>query len=128
MDGGIVKLITENEETPMKKLIVAFALLASFSASAFNANIGYPVAAARISLTGKVVANIDCATKEIEIHDSTNEIFTRHIKANKSVMCYKDDNVYNVTFKYERGSKVITNLLTTQPNRFLPKHNTVEMM
>lgn len=112
----------------MKKLIIVAALLASFSANAFNANIGYSIPAARISLTGEVNFTIDCATKEIEIHDSTNEMFTRHIKANKSVMCYKDDNVYNVTFKYERGSKVITNLLATQPNRFLPKHNTVEMM
>lgn len=112
----------------MKKLIIAAAFLASFSANAFNANIGYSIPAARISLTGEVNFTIDCATKEIEIHKSTNEMFTRHIKANKSVMCYKDNKVYHVTFKYERGNNVITNLIATQPNRFLPKHNTVELM
>lgn len=128
MDGGIVKLITENEETPMKKLIVAFALLASFSASAFNANIGYPVAAARISLTGKVVANIDCSKKNVEIVDSTSDIFNRHVNKNKSVICYKDSNNYLVVFNYSKVDGIKTNIIATQPSRFLTEPNKLEVM
>lgn len=128
MDGRIVKLITENEETPMKKLIVAFALLASFSASAFNANIGYPVAAARISLTGKVVANIDCSKKNVEIVDSTSDIFSRHVNKNKSVICYRDSNNYHVVFNYSKGDGIKTNIIATQPSRFLIEPNKLEVM
>lgn len=112
----------------MKKLIIVAALLASFSANAFNANIGYSIPAARLSLTGEVNFTIDCETKEIEIHKSTNEMFTRHIKANKSVMCYKDDNVYHVTFRYERGNPFVTSPISTQSNRFMKKDNAVEII
>lgn len=128
MDGRIVTLITENEETSMKKIIIAFALLASFSASAFNANIGYPVAAARISLTGKVIANIDCSKKNVDIVDSTSDIFSRHVNKNKSVICYKDSGKYHVVFNYNKGDGIKTNIIATQPSRFLIEPNKLEAM
>lgn len=112
----------------MKKLIIVAALLASFSASAFNVNIGYPVAAARISLAGKVVANIDCSKKNVEIVDSTSDIFSRHVNKNKSVICYNDSNKYHVVFNYNRGDGIRTNIISTQPSRFLIEPNKLEVM
>lgn len=110
----------------MKTLLAVIAILASFSASAFNANIGYPISAARISLTGEVVAKIDCSSKNVSIVSSTSEIFSRHVRSNKSVICYKDSGQYSVTFNYSKGDGVKTNVLATQPNRFLIEPNKVD--
>lgn len=99
-------------------ILICFLALVSFGAFAENIQIGFPVDAARMSLTGEVKANIDCSQKSIDIISSTNSIFTKHVKKNINVFCYKDTDRYNVTFRFIKGDSYRVDLKTSQPGRF----------
>nr|CAK1256870.1 unknown function [Klebsiella phage vB_Kpn_K62PH164C2] len=102
----------------MKKFVFAMALIASTSsAMAFNSNVGYPVDASRMSLSGSVGAVIDCGSREVSYQSVSNPIFKRHINKNIHRICYGDKEIHNVRFEFNRGG-IETNMLARQPNRF----------
>ena len=102
----------------MKKIILSIALMLSVSsASAFNSNVGYPVDASRMSLSGVVEAVIDCDSRLIEYQSVSNVIFKRHINNSIHRMCYNDKGKYAVKFEFNRGG-IDTNMIARQPNRF----------
>lgn len=102
----------------MKKLLFAMALMAyTASAMAFNLNIGYPVDASRMSLTGSAEVVIDCSKRSVEYISVSNVIFKRHINKNVHRICYGDIENHSVKFEFKRGG-IETNMLARQPNRF----------
>lgn len=112
----------------MKKIIAAIIFMAPFSAMAFNANIGYPVDASRISLNGVTNATINCAEKKVTINQSDNVIFDKHLRKNVHVMCYKDSGVYNTVFHWNKGKMGHEDLIATQTARKMKDDNKVVKM
>lgn len=109
----------------MKKLLIALALLAPLNAMAFNAQIGYPVDASRMSLTGKTDVTINCAEKTVTINQSDNVIFDKHLRKNVHVMCYRDANTYNTVFHWKRGKLGHDDLIATQTSRKMLDDNVI---
>lgn len=101
----------------MKKLIIAAIAFASFSASAMNMNIGYPVDASRMSLTGSVEFTVNCETKEIAIHKSSSYIFDKHIKRNVHVMCYGDKSTKEIAMNFNKGKIGHDDMIASQTSR-----------
>lgn len=102
----------------MKKIIFAMALIGAVSnANAFNSNVGYPVDASRMSLSGSVEAVVDCSNKAVSYQSVSNPIFKRHINKNIHRICYGDKEIHNVKFEFNRGG-IEANMLARQPNRF----------
>lgn len=102
----------------MKKFVFAIALMASTtSAMAFNSNIGYPVDASRMSLSGSAEVVIDCSGRESYYQSVSNVIFKRHINKNIHRICYGDSETHSVKFEFKRGG-IEANMLARQPNRF----------
>ncbi|AWD92253.1 hypothetical protein HOT14_gp53 [Escherichia phage vB_EcoS_IME347] len=112
----------------MKKIIAAIMFTASFNAMAFNANIGYPVDASRLSLNGSTHATINCAEKTVTINQSDNVIFDKHLRKNVHVMCYKDSGVYNTVFHWNKGKMGYDDLIATQTSRKMKDDNKVTIM
>lgn len=107
----------------MKKTIFSLALLAASPAMALNVNIGYPVDASRMSLTGDVTAVIDCSSKAVTIKESDSYIFDKHLRKNINVMCYKDDKTYTLEFRFHKGKFGRDDMIATQTSRFMPDYN-----
>lgn len=103
----------------MKKLIIAAIAFASFSASAMNMQIGYPVDASRMSLNGSVEFTVNCATKEIDFTKSSSYIFDKHIKRNVHVMCYKDKDTHNIAMNFENGKLGRNDMIASQTSRYM---------
>lgn len=112
----------------MKKIIAAIMLMAPLSAMAFNAQIGYPVDASRISLSGVTNATINCADKTVKINQSDNVIFDKHLRKNVYVMCYKDSGTYNTVFHWNKGKVGHEDLISTQTARKMKDDNKVVKM
>lgn len=108
----------------MKWFALALMIFAS-NALALNMQIGFPVPAARLSLTGETRFKLDCENKKIDILESSNFYFTRHVKKNVSVMCFKDKSKYDITMKFVKGGLEM-NMLARQPGRYQPKDFIVE--
>lgn len=109
----------------MKKIIIALALLAPLNAMAFNAQIGYPVDASRLSLTGKTDVTINCADKTVTINQSDNVIFDKHLRKNVYVMCYRDAKTYNTVFYWNGGKLGHDDMIATQTSRHMKDDNKV---
>lgn len=109
----------------MKKIIVAMALLAPLNAMAFNGNIGYPVDASRMSLTGVTQAVINCADKTVTINQSGNVIFDKHLRKKVHIMCYGDKATYDITFKWQPGKLGHDDMIATQTSRHMKDDNKV---
>lgn len=109
----------------MKKIIVTLALLAPLNAMAFNAQIGYPVDASRISLTGETNVTINCADKTVTINQSDNVIFDKHLRKNVHVMCYRDTKTYNTVFYWKGGKLGHDDLIATQTSRKMKDDNVI---
>lgn len=101
----------------MKKIMLAMALLAPLNAMALNVNIGYPVDASRMSLTGSTVAVVNCQDRTVNIEESTNVIFDKHLRKFKHVMCYGDVNTYTLRFEWNRGAEYKLDMITQQTSR-----------
>lgn len=107
----------------MKKIMLAMALVAPLNAMALNVNIGYPVEASRMSLTGSTVAVVNCSDRTLKIEESTNAIFDKHLRKFKHVMCYGDANTYTLRFEWKRGDEYKLDMITKQTNRTPVDHN-----
>lgn len=84
----------------------------------YNYQIDYPVDAARLSLSGDVVANIDCDYNKAEIiSDSSNGIFSRHIQKRLSSICYKKSGKYKTKYQFIAMRDGTHDILSYQPNR-----------
>lgn len=102
----------------MKIAVIVISLFGFVSsATAFNSNIGYPVDASRMSLTGGAEVVIDCRSRSVEYISVSNVIFKRHINKNVHRICYGDIENHSVKFEFKRGG-IETNMLARQPNRF----------
>ena len=101
----------------MKKIIAILILFVSSYANAINTNIGFPVSAARLGLSGSVDFTIDCAKKDLTIQESTNVLFSQHIKKNISVMCYLDKDTHNVRMEFKKDL-FNQNMIARQHNRY----------
>lgn len=112
----------------MKKLLIALALVAPLNAMAFNAQIGYPVDASRLSLTGQTDVTINCADKTVTINQSDNVIFDKHLRKNVHVMCYRDTGTYNAMFYWKPGKLGHNDLIATQTSRKMKDDNVVTKM
>jgi len=87
----------------------------------YNYVMDYPVSASRLSLSGTVIADIDCDRHDVKIiSDTSDGIFSRHIVKRVNGICYKKAGSYTVEFVFdpERGPK--HNMLATQANRVPP--------
>lgn len=101
----------------MKKLIFVLVMIISSGANAINLNIGFPVSAARLGLSGEVDFLVDCSTKNVTIQESTNDLFSRHILRNVSVICYKDNESHKVKMSFKKDL-LNQNMLARQHNRY----------
>ncbi|UGO53112.1 hypothetical protein HAZELMIKA_22 [Klebsiella phage vB_KaeD_HazelMika] len=109
----------------MKKIMLSALFLLPLNAMALNINIGYPVDASRLSLTGEVAFNLDCKNKEITIQESSNVIFDKHLLKNVSVMCYKDQGKYSMKFAFGKGKMGRDDMIASQTSRYLPDPNKI---
>lgn len=109
----------------MKKIITAALMAVSFNSMAINMHFGYPVEASRLSLSGEVEFNVDCATQDVEIVKSSNIIFDRHIRKNVKIICYRDTEKHHVRMVYKEGIESRKDLIATQPNRFIKVDNKI---
>lgn len=103
----------------MKKLIAAIIAITSFSASSMNMQIGYPVDASRMSLSGHVNFSVDCSSKSITFNESTSYIFEKHIKRNVHVMCYKDYDSHIVSMSFDKGKLGRDSMISSQTSRYM---------
>ena len=86
----------------------------------YNFQMDYPVAAARLSLSGKVAANINCETKTVDIiSDTSDGLFSRHIKQRINSICYGKTDSRRVEYSFNADRSPRTNMLATQPSRTL---------
>lgn len=112
----------------MKVITLILLIFVSPVALAINVNIGYPVEASRMSLYGHTTARIDCEKKTVNVIESTNAIFDRHVRKNKMSICYNDKSTYTVTFMWEKGSKSYRqNMIAAQTSRYFQEENKVVM-
>lgn len=89
-----------------------------------NYLIDYPIDAARMSLGGHAEVAINCATREIEIiSDSSNGIFSRHIKKRLSNICYKKTDKFDVIYRFDLAKGVKQDMIATHYPRVPPASN-----
>lgn len=100
--------------------IIPFLLIAGCSATErpYNFVMDYPVEASRISLSGKLVANINCDANSLTvISDTSNGIFARHVKKRLSNLCYGQSGVKNVNYVFNAPRTPAYDMIATQPQR-----------
>lgn len=111
----------------MKLLFAAALLLLAGCTNKHTDNafqMDYPVDAARLSLGGDIHVNIDCATREVEvISDSSNGIFSRHIKKRLSNICYKKTDKLDVVYRFNSAKGVKQDMIATHYPRVPPVSN-----
>lgn len=84
----------------------------------YSYQMDYPVEAARLSLSGDVIANIDCDSNKAEIiSDSSNGIFSKHIQKRVSSICYRKSGKYKTQYQFIAMRDGTNDILTYQPNR-----------
>lgn len=101
----------------MKMIILSILLILSFSSIA-SEKIDYPIAAARLSLSGSVMVIYFCDTKSVIAYNSSSEIFSRHARSKVHAFCYGKYGIHNVNYIFERGRSDIVNMIARQPSRF----------
>lgn len=108
----------------MKIRIITLLIISGFVTGCANTNrpynyqIDYPVEAARLSLSGDVIANIDCDSNKAEIiSDSSNGIFSKHIQKRVSSICYKKSGKHKAQYQFLAMRDGTNDILTYQPNR-----------
>lgn len=101
----------------MKHIIAVMLLFFSFGASALNLNIGYPVSAARLGLSGSIEFFVYCSNKDLQIIESSNELFSRHVRKNVSVICYRDNARHEVKIDFKKD-EFNQNMISRQPSRY----------
>ena len=105
----------------MKLLFAAALLLLAGCTNKHTDNafqMDYHVDAARLSLGGDIHVNIDCATREVEvISDSSNGIFSRHIKKRLSNICYKKTDKLDVFYRFNSAKGVKEEMIASHDPR-----------
>lgn len=98
--------------------ILIILMLSACSSGTYNYVMDYPTDAARLSLGGKVETKINCDIKQVEIiSDTSNGIFSRHIKNRVKSICYNKKGVMYITYLFDPVRGPQQDILSTQPNR-----------
>lgn len=93
-----------------------------------NFKMDYPVDAARLSLGGDIHVNIDCVKRKVNvISDSSNGIFSRHVKKRLNNICYKKIDNFDVVYRFEPEMGVKQNMIATHFPRVPPASNTYKL-
>ncbi len=94
----------------------------------YRFQMGYPLQAARISISGEVSAIINCQDRKIDIiSDSSGGILSRHVKSRLANICYNNEESFQVIYKFNSVRGPRQNMIATEKNRTLPVLNTYEL-
>lgn len=78
----------------------------------------HPVEASRLSLSGRLVADVDCDNYSmVVISDTSNGIFSRHVKKRLKNLCYRQSGVKNVNYVFTAPRTPAYDMIATQPQR-----------
>lgn len=84
----------------------------------YNFAMDYPVEASRLSLSGKVVVNIDCDTLNVNtVSDTSNGIFSRHIKKRAANICFRKSGTSKFEYTFIAPRTPAYDMIATQPQR-----------
>ena len=84
----------------------------------YNFVMDYPVEASRLSLSGKLVAELNCDKHSLKlISDTSNGIFSRHVKNRVNSLCYGKKGTRNITYLFNAPRTPAYNMIATQPQR-----------
>ncbi|EFG9986379.1 hypothetical protein ACQLRR_004241 [Escherichia coli] len=112
----------------MKLICAAAALLlvgCTTTAKSYEYQMDYPVDAARLSLSGDARVLINCDTREVNvISDTSNGLFSRHIKNRISNICYQKKDTLNIVYHFDSAKGVDQDMIATHYPRVPPKSNT----
>lgn len=101
-------------------LAIPFLILAGCASAnhPYNFKMDYPVDAARLSLSGSVVAMVDCDNKTADIiSDTSGGVFSRHVKKRIHNICYGKTGVSKVEYDFNAPRTAKNDMIATQPAR-----------
>lgn len=78
----------------------------------------YPIEASRLSLSGSLEVEIDCDKYSLQvISDTSNGIFSRHVKSRVNSLCYGKKGMTKVSYIFNAPRTPAYNMIATQPQR-----------
>lgn len=90
----------------------------------YHYQMDYPIDAARLSISGNAEVTVNCVTKEVKVvSDSSNGVFSRHIRKRVYNICYMKNETLNIVYQFNPATGVRQNMLATHFPRVSPESN-----